>query len=161
MNLDRVVLQFSLGQGVGSAVIRWFGHDGSWSHVDLVLPDGRLLGARADNPGGYGRGVQIRPANYQSFARRLVVAVPTQTAAAVYGYARAQIGKAYDHTAIVAFFVERNWRDPDAWFCSELAAAALIEGGFWPRPWALPCPVNKIDPDDLLLLISPYLEVIS
>jgi hypothetical protein len=37
----------------------------------------------------------------------------------------AQIGKRYDWTALVSFVVQRDWQEPDAWFCSELTEALI------------------------------------
>jgi hypothetical protein len=44
-------LQFVLGTGLSSQAIAWFSA-GHFSHVDAVLPDNRLLGARSDVVGG-------------------------------------------------------------------------------------------------------------
>src|SRR6185437_992098 len=41
----------------------------------------------------------------------------------VYRYAYKQINKKYDHLAILAFVTNRDWREDDCWFCSELVAA--------------------------------------
>jgi hypothetical protein len=65
---------------------------------------------------------------------------------AILGFARTQIGKPYDWTAILALLMDRDWRDSGAWFCSELVVAALEAVGFWPRPWAFPYRPNEIDP---------------
>lgn len=43
-------------------------------------------------------------------------------------FLEAQIGKAYDWTALLQLFFRRDWRENDRWFCSELAEAALVEG---------------------------------
>jgi hypothetical protein len=59
-----IALQFSTEADPVSALIRAFSH-GPFSHVDAVLPDGRLLGARADG------GVQARATGYAPFSRVL------------------------------------------------------------------------------------------
>lgn len=122
-----IQLQFVQGNGVGSQAIAWFS-SGHFSHVDIVLPDGKLLGARSDNADGV-KGVAIRRANYEVWKRRVVFSVPCTSSQELlaYDFARAQIGKPYDHTAILGFFFNRAWRDTDAWYCSELAMAALEE----------------------------------
>jgi hypothetical protein len=86
------------------------------SHVDSVMDDGRLLGARSDG------GVQIRPPNYEKFSgvEPVVLAAPYYKERAYSGFLKAQIGKPYDKPAIVAFAFNRDWRSPDAWFCDEL-----------------------------------------
>lgn len=42
-----------------------------------------------------------------------------------YNWARGQVGKPYDWTAITGLALNRNWREDDSWFCSELVAAAF------------------------------------
>ena len=64
----------------------------------------------------------------------------------------AQVGKPYDETAILAFALNRDWRETDAWFCSELAAAALEAAGVF--PYKLAASENKITPEDLFLAVS-------
>ena len=41
----------------------------------------------------------------------------------------AQIGKKYDWTALFSFIVQRDWQDPDKWFCSELTEAMISKFG--------------------------------
>lgn len=76
-------------------------------------------------------GVRRRPlgdslAGY-SHTAAVDIAVPDEAAALE--FARGQIGKPYDWTAIVGFIVRRDWAEPDAWFCNELAEASLSAGG--------------------------------
>lgn len=124
------------------------------SHVDLVLPGGELLGARSD----HNSGVQIRPAFYANFSRILQIDVDF-TAAQTKTYidwTKAQIGKPYDRRGIGEFFVHsrRNWRDPSAWFCSELQArASEIAGNPLLDFSYIGC--FKVDPRDLLLIPRP------
>jgi hypothetical protein len=153
-----ISLQFSARDDLASAVIEWFGH-GVVSHVDVVQSDGTLVGARSDKLDGVPAGVQARPANYCTFSRIVRVDLPTDiaTQTAFDAFISAQIGKPYDEKAIVAFIPGRNWRNPDAWFCSELVAAAL-EASSWLRT-ALTTPMNKITPPDLLLVLSALVPV--
>ena len=67
-------------------------------------------------------------------------------------YARAQIGKPYATTAIIAFLMQRDWQEPDSWFCSELQAAALVDCGWFAH--ALATEFNHITPRDLVLIVS-------
>lgn len=142
-------LQFVACNDPGSEAIRIFSR--GWpSHVDAITPDNRLLGARMDG------GVMIRPADYEHFDRRQVVeldATPEQVDA-FWHFMVAQLGKPYDKLAIAAFPVGRDWRTPDAWFCSELVAAALEACGWFRGPLANPA--NEITPRDLLLVVSPW-----
>lgn len=133
----------------GSALIRYF----NWidiSHVDLVLPSGDLLGARTDhNPG-----VQIRPKGYATFSRIVQIDfdfTSAQTEAYI-AWIKTQIGKPYDSYGIEEFFIHRrrDWRNPSAWFCSEVQARASEVAG---NPFLDFSYVGcfKIDPRDLIL----------
>ena len=150
-----MILQFSAMDDAGSKAIKFFSR--GWpSHVDIVLGSGDLLGARSDSVAGRPPGVQIRPPAYEAFTKTQRVAL-TATAAqetAFLNFLEAQIGKPYDKTAIIAFAFGRDWRENDSWFCSELAAAALEECGWFPKPLANT--VNEITPRDLLLAVSPW-----
>ena len=152
--MSEIVLQFvAVDSDIGSRLISWFGHLEPVSHVDAVMPDGTLLGARQDG------GVKIRPAGYETFSRMIRVTLPCSDIQETefYSFLTSQLGKPYDETAILAFAANRNWQDEDSWFCSELQTAALVAAGWFP---AIPCaPFNKIDPADLLLVLSAFVEV--
>jgi len=101
--MGTVTLQFVTCNDPGSWAIRTF-QRGWCSHVDSVMDDGRLLGARLDG------GVAIRPANYEKFSRveRVVIGVPYYKEHAYLDFLKAQLGKPYDKLAIVAFAVNRD-----------------------------------------------------
>lgn len=147
-----IVLQFSTENAVGSWAIREFEH-GWASHVDTVLPDNRLLGAR------HLGGVQIREADYARFSRVQRLELPTTEAiAAVYSaFLTSQLGKPYDLTAVVSFAVGRTWRELDSWFCSELVAAGLEASGLVP---SLDAPASRVTPEMLLFLCSALTRTI-
>lgn len=155
--MGQIVMQFVEGSGFGSYMIKWYDH-GLYSHVDTVLPDGTLLGARDDVIDGIPSGVQIRPASYVAGETVLRVTIPCtdEQEAKYYASARSKIGCPYDEEAIAAFIVGRNWRDPGAWYCSEANADDLETSGLVPR---LIAPANKIAPDDLLLVISALVPI--
>lgn len=156
--MGAIVLQFvGDNHSFGSLLIEWFDH-GQFSHVDSVLPDGSLLGARSDVILGVPAGVQIRPASYVGGEVTKLVSIPCPdpVADAYYAFIHSQIGKPYDKTAIAAFVFGRNWMESDSWFCSELCAAALVAAGF---VHTLAAPCNKIAPDDLLLIVSAFVPV--
>ncbi|WP_111496142.1 C40 family peptidase [Marinobacter bohaiensis] len=136
-----ITLQFSTTKGIGSQVIRW----ATWSpysHVDLVLADGRLLGATARY------GVSIRNPEPTLACAQFQVPGSVEAIEA----ARSQIGRPYDWAGILGWGFRRNWQEQDAWFCSELIAWAFEQAG---------CPLlrgdrsHRITPRDLLL--SPML----
>lgn len=121
----------------------------SWaSHVDFVLPSGRLLGATP------GAGVSIREsadADADTVVRYEIRANKKQSASAL-ASASSQIGRPYDYMGIFGLAVRRNWQEQDSWFCSELIAWAcaqagiqLLVGDFW-----------RITPRDLLLSTKLY-----
>ena len=104
-------------------LIAWWG-GGRFSHVDTVLDDGQLLGARNDRVGDSPRGVQIRPPGYTDFIDRVVMAVPVtaEQKDTYLDFLRHQVGKPYDSQALWGFVLNRDWHQTDSWICSELAA---------------------------------------
>lgn len=147
-----VGLQFVRGAGWSSSLIAWFGA-ARFSHVDIVLDNGQLLGARWDKtPGDTPSGVRIRPPNYESWADRLRINIPcsVEQHEAFYDYAIRQVGKPYDASAIFAFAWGRDWHDDRAWYCSELAAACLEQAKILIPP---PIPLNKVTPGALAIAV--------
>lgn len=154
-----ISLQFSLQADLSSELITWFGHGAPFSHVDSILGDGSLLGARSDVVAGVPAGVQIRPPHYIAWTRVLRVDLPAPdvVVGAYYDFVRAQIGKPYDMEAILAFAAGRDWRRPDAWICSEVSTRALEVSRYF--PFMLATPANKITPADEVLLCSTRVPV--
>jgi hypothetical protein len=156
--MPAITIQLSALDDVGSVAIRAFSH-GPYSHVDAVLPDGNLLGARSDQIGDVPAGVQVRKPGYADFSALRHVVLPTTVdcEAAFYAFLQTQTGKPYDHSAILGFALDRDWREPDSWFCSELIAAALEKAAYF--SFSLAAPANKITPADLLLALSATANV--
>ena len=118
-------------------------------HVDIVVPEG-LLGAQHEALGGQPSGVWVRPADYLQTCgginpvRVTIDCTQGQYDSAI-GFAREQIGKPYDLTALAENFVlGRDWRNPDAWFCSELSIEAANHGGIFKFPLIAKC--NHVSP---------------
>lgn len=153
-----ITLQFVGAVDLASHVIEWFSQ-GVVAHVDVVMDDGSLLGARDDEVGGKAAGVWIRPQNYMAFERvvRVVLPAPAIIVERFYGFCLAQCGKPYDEQGILGFIFGRNWRENDSWFCSELVGAALEQCGYFPNPLATPS--NKLTPAGLLLACSARVPV--
>ena len=87
-----------------------------WSHVDFVLPDGRLLGALP------GQGVRIHNQPDTRTIRLQVDAPP-----AVLDWALSQLGKPYDWGGALSAGLRRDWQQEDRWFCSELVMWAFAQ----------------------------------
>lgn len=151
-------LQFSRLDDLGSEVIQAFDH-GAYSHVDAVLGDGRLFGARDDQIGSIPKGIWPRPANYLPFTatKKVALNVPAIVSIKFYGFLNDQTGKGYDEVAILGFVFNRDWSDPDSDFCSELIDKALQISGFWLH--RLATAANKITPTDLLLALSAVQDI--
>jgi hypothetical protein len=145
-------LQFVAERALGSEAIGWFSA-GHLSHVDAVLPDGMLLGARSDRVGGRPPGVWARPPGYLRFSRRALATLPAsdEQYALWLAFLDAQRGKPYDWRAIWGFVFGRNWREEDSWICSELQARALEVAGLIPPLYLA---ANKITPVALALAVS-------
>ena len=149
-----ISLQFVRGTQLDSQVIEWFGGGPLFSHVDTVLPDGQLLGARLDG------GVQTRPVGYFGDLKTLRIdLVCSDLATGRYlEFIQSQLGKPYDSTGILSFVTGRDWQEDDSWFCSELVASGLEKCGFFSfRPAS---PSNKITPPNLILMLSVLTKVI-
>lgn len=125
-----IKLQFVYHPNFQSWLITWFSA-GKYSHVDCIMEDGTLFGARSDKIGNIPPGVYDRPPNYKIFTRKLVIELPCseEQEKKFYEFLFLQNGKPYDKTAIKAFFFHRDWRADDSWFCSELIVAALEYAG--------------------------------
>lgn len=135
--------QFVTEPGLASWAIRYGTHS-LFSHVDIMWREDMLYGARNDG------GVRLRHPNYAQFSRQVRVAVPVTAAQnkLILRFCVAQYRKPYDWRAIAAFAVDRDWRNPKEWFCSELWAGVAEAGGVL-KVGEL---VNKVSPNDAYLL---------
>lgn len=146
-------LQFVCGSDIASRLIAWYGNGyGGYSHVDAVLPDGSLLGARSDRVGGQPPGVRIRPANYDKWVRRVVLGLSVSSTDAFTweAWLRSQVGKPYDMPAIWGFLLGRKTEEKGQWICSALQAGALEAVGAMHR---LLVPPSQVTPDALCNIV--------
>lgn len=146
-------LQFVLGAGIASRLIAWYGQGyGGWSHVDAMLPDGSLLGARSDAVGGEPSGVRIRPQHYERWLRRTVVEIPDthSLVPSWVAWLRQQIGSPYDSAAIWGFLEGKPKHARGHWICSACQSAALRVIGYLPKEG--PIALSEVTPDVLLMM---------
>lgn len=146
--MAKIELQFSTENNIASKVLHWWDH--TWcSHVDAVLPEGGLLGAKLLG------GVCVRP--NVGFVKTLKVELETtdEIRFKFYDFLTLQLGKPYDLNGIWSFFVERDWRDDDSWYCSELIAVALEKSGFLPYKLY----THQVTPENLLLICNCYTPI--
>lgn len=139
---------------LSSKAIRYFTDAANgFSHVDAVMPDGSLLGARDDAVGGKPPGVWIRPQGYERWTRRVVLtlAVPTPVAAAWIRVLVAQLGKPYDDDAILGFVLGRVWHGKGKWICSALQTHGLRAAGYMTHLIVEP---QQVSPNGLALAFS-------
>jgi hypothetical protein len=145
-----ITLQFSSTDQIGSKAIQFV--TWSWaSHVDFVLPDGKLLGALAIDQGGGVKYHDMKPLSEYARVERYEIDAPDS----VLDFARSQLDKPYDWLGLIGILTRnRRWEDDDKWFCSELVAWSFLQAG---KPLLIDTSY-RITPRDLL--ISPLLKPI-
>ena len=113
-----------------------------WNHVAFEVA-GRWLSATLD------AGVSVQRPDPSALAARFRAPVP----AAAIRAALQQLGKPYDLAGVLGVGLHRDWRDPGAWFCSELVAWACETAG---APLLRADRLGRITPGQLAM--SPLLE---
>lgn len=127
-------------------MVRW----STWSpysHVDIVLESGQLLGATPEH------GVAIRPPVPGRRTTRLQATAPYVP---VVEAMQSQLDRPYDWRGIFGCAARQNWQAPNAWFCSELIAWAFEQAG---HPLLPTRRTARVTPRDLLL--SPRLQPVD
>lgn len=137
-------LLFSRRHHPGSYLIRMVTWS-EWSHVDIILPDGGLIGAAAPH-GVIEMTSELRVAMASHAA---VMDVPCRT---VFSWLLSQLGTPYDWLGVAGLGMHRDWQEDDKWFCSEFVARAMKEGGFEPFQ---PGVMQRITPQHLWMLNFP------
>lgn len=134
--MQPIELHFSLGVGFTSALIAYFGYGyGGYSHVDAILSDGRLAGARADRVGGAEPGFRIRPPNYEPWKRSATLTIPAtaQEHARWEAWQLAQVGDGYDQRDILGLIVGEPLNSGNGhWICSAAQLFGLQQIGKMP-----------------------------
>lgn len=138
--MPSIKLQFSAQNKIGSMLIRW--RDWSdYSHVDTILPNGQLLGARGD-------GVKIRDSYEVSKKLILCIEATEEQEKIYYDTLYKQLGKPYDYLGVIGFISNRDWQEDDKWFCSELKMYCLNKAGIKILNFEY---LNRITPPDMIL----------
>ena len=118
-----IEIEFVGTNSLAGRVIKW-GTMSDIDHAQFVLADGRRLGAMPGQGVAYGP----PPAAGATVERHKIDAPQS-----VIDFAVEQLGKPYDWGAVLAIgariTLNRDWRETDRWFCSELVAAAFEAGG--------------------------------
>jgi hypothetical protein len=135
-----------------------------FSHVDMEMEDGNLLGASNSPdapivvtvPPGNPGGVALRPPDYQQFGYRRRMLLKTARAADIRAIWHSQLGKAFDHSALLDMISDkfpgaRDWRLTDAWFCGDGIFWSMETGDFWNGP--VPWPKNRVSPTDIIMFL--------
>lgn len=138
-----VRIQLSTESGPVSEFIRWYTWS-NWSHIDLVLPSGSLLGARLDG------GVQVRDPGYANFSKTLMLEAP-DAPQSIYEEALKQVGKPYSKETILGLAVRQDYGSDAEFDCSEFVTYASIQAGF---PFFITQHADRITPRDFG--ICPY-----
>lgn len=142
------------GRSKLSRLIRWWTR-GPYSHAAIVTTAGTVIeawtkGVRevASVSTDHAPGTQV-----DLFA---VEGLTPERAKVMEDFARAQIHKAYDYRGLFGFLTRSTHDNEKAWFCSELAVAALRYGGL--RPFSDMAPAWKVSPT--VLAWSPGLQYV-
>ena len=150
--MKQITFQLVRGKGWSSALIGYFGA-GFYSHIDVLTPKGELRGARSDWHGNIPPGYEDRPYDYEKWAAQTqyTIDVSDDQWTAYWGYSAAQLGKPYDKRGLVDSFVfGRNWRDDNAWWCSEEVAVNLEKAWIIPP---LPKYMMSVEPGDCVFTL--------
>ena len=137
---------FATNNKIGSLFIRWFTWS-RYSHVALVWGSNVIEATLA-------HGVRVFP--FRSFVKKyksvLLCNVKGVDEKKAVAFTLNQLNKPYDIKAIFGFVLRRKWTDAERWFCSELVAVALHEGGVT----LIKKEAHRVTPEDLLC--SPLVE---
>lgn len=144
-------LLFTRRHHLGSAGIRivtW----SAYSHVDVIMDDGKLIGAIA------GKGVieSSYEERIKAASKAVIMDLPVKEINEAMAFLRRQLGKPYDWSGVLGIGLHRDWQEDDKWSCAELAAAAAAEAG--QRPFDVEFH-HRITPQSLLMLNFPKVRV--
>jgi len=149
-----IQLHFSLGADVSSRLIAWWGYGyGGYSHVDAILSDGSLCGARSDHAGGQAPGVRVRKPFYEAWKKSAVLTIP----ATVHEHdvwetwQRDQCGDRYDSADILGLIIGKPLNEGAGhWICSadQITGLQVVQK----IPALLPFAAQQTTPNTLFML---------
>jgi uncharacterized protein YycO len=122
----------------------------NWNHVGIEI-DGIVFDSDV------GRGVTIWDRkkfinNYEKVVTSTITDVNTKQALS---FLNAQVGKGYDYKALFALPFRKPWQNGERWYCPELVAAALIEGGGMKK---FNIEVSRLTQRDLYLILPKSIK---
>lgn len=140
---------FCTNNKIHSFFIRWFTQS-RYSHVALVK-NNEVIDAT------FRYGVKKRQLLDLKTSYSLIEfrEVPNLDEEKAWKFAENQIGKPYDWLSILGIFFRRKWTSDISWFCSELIACSLFEGGVT----VIRKQANRVTPENLLN--SPLIKPIG
>jgi hypothetical protein len=155
---EMIRYQFVASAALTSRLIAWWGSgyaSHGYSHVDCLMVNGDLIGARWDDVGG-GSGVRVRSQFYEKWIRRTVVEIPCTLAQSIEwdAWVRRQCGKPYDPGAILGFLTGDDRHSPGRWICSAMACAS---GEYVKIIQSPPVKTSEISPNDYFLMSASVL----
>ena len=123
---------------------------GQWSHCAMI--DGDMIVESAFSRGG------VKPDTLENLKKRssawYICKIPVADRKKAVDAIRSQIGTKYDFTALYGIFIsDRNYQEPDAWFCSELIVYGLAMGG---TEYFDPSMVHAVTPKMLFSIKHEY-----
>jgi len=112
-----------------------------YSHARILTNYGTVIDSRASE------GVTEHPKSYHGYRWwwKHTLNCDHDTRVKIYKIAKAQEGTKYDFGWLVGWPITRRWQDDDAWVCSELVAASLVESGYIDEPHR----IHRITPGDI------------
>ena len=158
---NEIAYLFRRGRGLSSRLISWYCNGyGGFSHVDLRLRNGDLVGARDDKTYGFNGeilkpGIRHRPWNYEKVA---AVSLATKPCSLTEyndweAFALKHIGDQYDPAAIFSFITGIPLTSGDGfWICSQFGVDSAQE--IHCLPSNLCVPDRQITPNSLRLMLN-------
>lgn len=144
-------LRFVEGGALDSKIIRYTTRC-RWSHVEAISGDG-TFGSMLNGGVRWRDEGKDYPNMVDGETVEILATPPAESA--FWAFLLNQEGKPYDWRAILGFGLgERDWRQDDSWFCSELIARALEVCGIIDLP--VDVPVWRITPRDVWLLVAEH-----